>query len=190
MDRVTFFLGVFLLICVHEIQYGFLQDNYKTSSTEHTHQWQIVGSLLIILVLIAPCKIWAYACGRESNTGCLRVYSFCYWITFWISLIFVLSCSFTSACNGCSKLLEISRWLTLVMLPFLYLIIIIECAISEEKQYISNLVDAWSVEQYLEELRAKPPKIGWYIECYHYEYFHRMVTHHLSLVSNINSFYL
>ena len=39
------------------------------------------------------------------------------------------------------------------MLPFLYIVMMIQCAISEEKQYISNLKESESAEKYVQDLR-------------------------------------
>ena len=51
------------------------------------------------------------------------------------------------------------------MLPLLYLIMLIECSFSQEREYLSNREDY----HYLEELRTMPPKLAWYFQCYHHD---------------------
>ena len=101
--------------------------------------------LVIFLPIILMCidRIWKIAC--------YRIYSFWNWILFWVLVVFVLTCSFTASCY--LKTLHFSCWMALHMLPFVWVIMIIECAFSRELTYLTNITEIQSAEMYIQNLR-------------------------------------
>ena len=151
MAHIIFVYFIILALLDEKVQGGLFQNNYEISESEN---WFIIGTVLSVLVIFLPSFFLLCACGAcKIKFNCCWVYSLWNWIILWISLIFVLSCSFPTSCYRNSKSLDFSRWMVLFILPLLYLIMIIECCHVSETRYFSTLTEPELAKTYIQNLR-------------------------------------
>ena len=127
------------------------------------------GPLLIFLFM-------RFALSRRSSS-IWRIYSLCLWILFWSYIIYLIISVSTSLTQKIDPdLIDAINIISYVSIPVFYIYILIECWISNERQYIINLGTTKPIAEYIKDMKNAQPQIIWKIICYHYETRYRTVT--------------
>ena len=104
------------------------------------------GPLLIYLFL-------RFAMSRRSSS-IWRIYSLCLWILFWSYIIYLIISASTSLTQKIDPgLIDAVNIISYISIPVFYIYILIECWISNERQYIINLGTTKPIAEYIKDMK-------------------------------------
>ena len=155
---------IILALLVDEVRAGLLDGPYDNSQDAWVVFAPVGGGVFFFLLIVGVTA----AIIPKHKCGFLRAFSFAFWVLFWLTAIFVGTCSAITTCREYSKEVDLLRWICLFSLPLWWIYMLIESGLCRERWIISYLQHAWDLDGYLEMLRQLRPNITWYAESYHY----------------------
>lgn len=112
--------------------------------------------------------------GLYRNASLCRLYSMQLNLSFYLWLIYLVSCDLTH-CTQYGMILVHLRRFAIAMLVISVVIVLIESLYSHELDYLDNIMQDESAVEYVHKLQLIPPKINMTVECYHMETRSRVV---------------
>ena len=114
--------------------------------------------------------------GLYRNASLCRLFSMHLYFSFYLWLIFLVSCDATH-CTQYGMILVHLRRFAIAMLVISEVIILIESLYSHELDYLENIMQDETAWEYIKKLHLIPPKIHMAVECYHNETRTRVVRY-------------
>ena len=112
----------------------------------------------------------------EQRAPRLRIYSMHLWVSLWLWIIYLTTCS-ALECTQYGIVFLVLYITGVIMVGFCGIFLWIEMCFSNESKYIKNILPSeTSISSYVARLRETRPVIFHRIECYHWETRTRVVT--------------